>query len=73
VASEPTVSLLSARCWAGPYARVRLCAVLIKATCENACGKFPTWRLALGSYSSASSPTSLRKLSNRSNIARASS
>ena len=34
--------------------------MLISARCENACGKFPSCRLAAGSYSSASSPTSLR-------------
>src|SRR4051794_21874599 len=33
----PVVSLLSARCWAGPTARVRLCAVFMRATCEKAC------------------------------------
>ncbi len=32
----------AARCSAGPWARVRLKAVLTSATCENACGKFPT-------------------------------
>ena len=39
----------------------------------NACGKFPTSRRATGSYSSASSPTSLRTPSTRSNSSRASS
>ena len=34
--------------------------MLINATCENACGMFPSIRFAAGSYSSESSPTSLR-------------
>ena len=47
-----------ARCSAGPWVRVRLNAVLTRATCENACGKFPTWRPRRGSNSSANRPTS---------------
>jgi len=34
------------------------------ATWLNACGKFPSWRLPIGLYCSASSPTSFLRLSN---------
>ena len=43
------------------------------ARCVNACGKFPSWRPATGSYSSARRPTSLRRSSSRSKSSRASS
>ena len=46
---------------AGFDARVRLKALLTSATCENACGKLPSSSPDAGSYSSLSSPTSLRK------------
>ena len=48
-------------------------AVLISPMCENACGKLPSSRSRRGSYSSESSPTSLRSASSRSNSSRASS
>ena len=51
----------------------RLYAELTRPTCVNACGKFPSRRFAAGSYSSESSPRSLRHASSRSNSARASS
>ena len=54
-------------------ALVRFRAVLISARCENAWGKLPSWRLAAGSYSSASSPTSFRSDNNLTNSFRASS
>src|SRR5215831_20104609 len=47
------------RCCAGPTS-CRLNAVPMSARCENACGKLPSCRCAVGSYSSASRPTSLR-------------
>jgi hypothetical protein len=50
-------------CSAGLRALLRLWAVLTKAIWEKAWGKFPTSLLACGSYSSESSPTSLRKAS----------
>src|SRR6516164_6328539 len=59
------------RCCAGPTS-CRLSAVPMSARCENACGKLPSCRCAVGSYSSASRPTSLRSESRRSNRARAS-
>ena len=37
---------------AGPAAVARLWAELIRARCENACGKLPSWRRSCGSYSS---------------------
>ena len=58
------------RCCAGFSARVRLNALLTSATWVKACGKLPTSRPTRGSYSSLSNPTSLRKVSNRSNSAR---
>ena len=48
-------------------------AVLTSGTWLNACGVLPSWRLATGSHSSDSSPTSLRRSSSRSKISRASS
>ena len=63
----------SERCSAGFSARVRLNAVLISATCENACGKLPRWRFARGSYSSLNSPTSLARPTRRLNSRSASS
>ena len=50
-----------------------ICAVMISARCENACGKLPIWRCSLGSYSSDSRPRWLRSDSSRSNSASASS
>src|SRR6185312_2190954 len=49
-----------ARCSAGFFTRLRFKAVLIRATCEKACGKLPTRRSCRGSYSSDRRPTSLR-------------
>ena len=49
-----------------------MCAVMISARCENACGKLPIWRCSLGSYSSESRPRWLRSPSRRSNSASAS-
>ena len=43
----------------GVLATLRLCAVLISAMCVSACGKFPVWRRAAVSYSSAKRPRSL--------------
>jgi len=45
--SKPSLHMLR-RCTAGPSARVRLSAVLTSATCESACGKFPSMRLPCG-------------------------
>src|SRR5262249_8944655 len=59
------------RCCAGPTS-CRLNAVPMSARWENACGKLPSCRRAVGSYSSASRPTSLRSESRRSKRARAS-
>src|ERR1700704_1452252 len=70
--SAPFVSALWARCSTGFVARVRLKAVLIRARCEKACGKFPARRLAWKSYSSLKSPTSLRRETRRLNRASAS-
>src|ERR1044072_7114723 len=39
----------SARCSAGFLARVRLKAVLSRATCEKACGKLPSWQIGRAS------------------------
>src|ERR1700691_5109602 len=50
----------------------RLKAAFTKAICESAWGKFPTRRLATGSYSSASKPTSLARDTTRSKSFRAS-
>ena len=50
--------------------RISASAALISATCENACGKLPSWRFATGSYSSASRPTSFDTASSRSNSRR---
>ena len=41
-------SVLPERCSAGFSRRAKLCAVFTRATWENACGKFPTMRPALG-------------------------
>jgi hypothetical protein len=60
IASEPGAAL-PARCSAGLLSRARLCAVFTRAMCEKACGKLPTRRLTETSYSSESSPTSLRR------------
>ena len=68
--SEP---LTLARCSAGRAARVRLKAVLIRPTCEKACGKLPIRRPFTVSYSSASNPRSLRIDSRRLSILSASS
>ena len=58
---------------AGPTSpRERFRAVPITDTCENACGKLPTIRRRTVSYSSDSSPTSLRTSSTSSNSSRAS-
>src|SRR6266536_2480077 len=46
------------RGWVGPSVGARLRAVSMSGTWLNAWGKLPTRRLAAGSYSSASSPTS---------------
>ena len=58
-----------------PYApdAVSRRAVSISGTWLKACGKLPTWRCSRGSYSSASSPRSLRSASSLSNSLRASS
>lgn len=48
-------------------------AVFTKATCENACGKLPTSRFALKSYSSDNNPTSFRNFISFSNSSLASS
>src|ERR1019366_2912684 len=71
--SPASGALAPDRCSAGFAARARLYAELIKAICENACGKLPTRRFAAGSYSSDKRPRSLRSASNRSNKSRASS
>jgi hypothetical protein len=51
----------------GFLASLRLCAALISAMWVSACGKFPVWRPALESYSSASRPRSLATPATRSN------
>src|SRR5262245_42283748 len=56
-----------ARCSIGFVASVRFKAVLTSARWENACGKLPTNRPDLGSYSSLSRPTSLQRLTRRLN------
>ena len=64
--SQAGRSVRSARCSAGPWVAIRLCAAFTSPTCEKACGKLPSCRFPRGSYSSASSPTSLRRDSRRS-------
>src|ERR1700726_3178711 len=56
----------------GLHSPVKVIAVLMSETCENACGKFPSWRFDVGSYSSESSPRSFRTESRRSKSSRAS-
>ena len=49
-----------------PQGWTAVVAVLTSAMCVSACGKFPSMRLARGSYSSANRPTSLPSASRRS-------
>ncbi len=71
--TRPDRAVRSHRRHTAGSARARLAAARTNARWVKACGKFPSWRSAAGSYSSENRPTSLARPARRSKRARPSS